>query len=97
MSRRRLFFHTRAARLAVVATTMLALNACAGNDADLQKAEQNVSVARAKLSQDETSGDQMRLAADSKQLAHARFVLKYDRLQWQGDSLGHGANHAGSH
>jgi hypothetical protein len=88
--------HNAKARLAIVSVMMLGLSACA-SDADLQEAEQNLHAVRAKVAQDEASGDQVQLVTDAKQLADAEFVLKYDRMQWPGDSLGHGGNHTRPH
>jgi hypothetical protein len=85
------FLHGAKARLAIVAVMMLGLGACAA-DTDLQEAERNLHDLRAKVAQDEVSGDQRQLAADAKQLAQAEFVLKYDRMQWPGDWLGHGSH-----
>jgi hypothetical protein len=85
------FSHGAHARLAVVAVAMLGLGACAP-DTDLQDAEQNLHVIRAKIEQDQASGNQAQIAADAAQLAQAEFVLKYDRMQWPGDWPGHGGH-----
>jgi hypothetical protein len=59
------------------------VSAC-GSDADIRTAEQNVATARAQLQQDERSGDQAHIAADSERLNAAASALGYLRMNWYG-------------